>query len=213
MLISPILNSIFEGNDKKIKNRVIPLFILILGWSFLTHIPIIKEYIPNTSGVDPLSCLTMSCIYVLARIIRMKEYDRYIKGYIFWSIFSISVIFCAIGFSHYDSIFSLIVVVGIFQIFNHFKFHNYISKLSLFIAPSMFSVYIIHQTYHGFDFINTSMRLVQRMSINNQYVQTLFAAIIVFFSCVVIDLPRRIFVNILMNILSNDKNNIRVENI
>lgn len=191
MLLSPILNAALEGERKEVNARVIPLFVLIFGWAFLTHVPGVKLLVPHTAGVTALSCLMMAAVYLAARIIRLREYDRYLQGWKFWSIVGLSTVLCAAGFSHYDSPFALIVAVGLFQLVRKLKLPEWFGRIVLWIAPSMFAVYILHQTYRGLNFVGLGMRIGESMGISCAIIQTFVAAVIVFVSCVAIDGLRR----------------------
>lgn len=191
MLLAPILNAALEGERKEVNARVIPLFVLIFGWAFLTHIPGVKSLVPNTSGVTALSCLMMAAVYLAARLIRLRGYDCYLHGWKFWSMVGISAIACTAGFSHYDSPFALIVAVGFFQLIRKLRLPEWLGRMILWIAPSMFAVYILHQTYRGFGFVGMGMRIGETMGISCAAIQTFVAAVIVFVSCVVLDGLRR----------------------
>ena len=191
MLISPILNAALEGDRKTVNARVVPFFVLIFGWAFLTHIPGVKSFVPQTSGVTALSCLMMAAVYLTARIIRLREYDRYLRGWKFWCVVGISAIVCAAGFSHYDSPLALIVAIGLFQLVRKLRLSECLSRVVLWVAPSMFAVYILHQTYRGFNFVSMGMRVGDSMGIASACIQTLVAAVVVFVSCVGVDGLRR----------------------
>lgn len=191
MLLSPILNAALEDERKDVNARVIPLFILIFGWAFLTHVPGLKSLVPQTAGVTALSCMMMAAVYLAARLIRLREYDRYLQGWKFWSVVGFAIFACAAGFSHYDSPFALIVAVGLFQFIRKLRLPEWFGRIVLWIAPSMFAVYILHQTYSGFNFVGMGLRIGETMGITSAAVQTFVAAVIVFVSCVAIDGLRR----------------------
>lgn len=195
LMVSPILNAAIEGENKFVNKRIVPLLVMVFGWSFLTHIPIIKTYIPCTAGVTALSFVMMAGVYSVARIIRLRNYDRLFNGFKFWIGFIVSIVFCGIGFSHFDSIFSLYVAVGLFQMFRLVHVPVAIGRVVLLISSSMFPVYILHQAYRGFNLIefgmNVSVGLVGDLS---PMLCTLFTAIFVFISCLTLDVLRRAFV-------------------
>lgn len=191
MLLSPILNAALEGERKDVNARVIPIFLLIFGWAFLTHIPGVKALVPHTAGVTSLSCLMMAAVYLAARLMRLREYDRYLQGWKFWSIVLVSLVMCAAGFSHNDSPFALIVAVGLFQFIRKLRLPEWFGRIVLWIAPSMFAVYILHQTYRGFGFVGYGMHVSERIGVPSTYLQTFIAAVVVFVSCVAIDGMRR----------------------
>lgn len=204
MLLSPILNAALEGGHSAVNARVIPLFVLIFGWAFLTHVPGVKSLVPQTSGVGALSCLMMAAVYLAARLIRMYEYDRYLQGWKFWSVVLISTVLCALGFSHYDSPFALIVAVGFFQFIRKLSLPRWFGRVVLWISPSMFAVYILHQTYRGFGFVGMGMSVGDSMGIASACIQTLVAAVVVFVSCVAVDSIRRGAGNLICRIVRGD---------
>ncbi len=191
MVLAPILDAAIAGDEKTVNRLVLPLFCMVYGWSFSTHIPIVKDYIPISSGVTALSCLTMSATYVAARLIRTRGYDRYMHGWKFWLAVFWAVIASAVGFSHYDSPFALIVAVGGFQAVRKIKLPHALQKAIVFIAPSMFSVYLLHQAYRGFGFVGLGMKLAEPIAGGFALFETFTAAIIVWMSCSAIDILRR----------------------
>ena len=192
MMLAPILNFALEGDNAIVGKRVLPLLVIVFVWSFLTHIPIIKSYIPSTSGVTALSFLTMAGIYIVARLMRIRRYDQQMNHWALLIAFVASVGLCCIGFSHYDSPCALIVAVGVFQIVRHVHLPKRLAGFILLISPSMFPVYILHQTYSGFGFVNMGMRAGAAIGISNLWLLTFFAALVVFVSCIATDLIRRV---------------------
>jgi surface polysaccharide O-acyltransferase-like enzyme len=190
-LLAPILNAALEGERSAVNARVIPLFVLIFGWAFLTHVPGVKSLVPQTSGVGALSCLMMASVYLAARIIRLREYDRYLHGLKFWGVVGVSAIACAAGFSHYDSPFALIVAVGLFQFVRKLSLPEWLGRVVMWVAPSMFAVYILHQAYRGFGFVGLGMEIGNRIGVYSLGLQTFVAAVVVFTLCVAMDSLRR----------------------
>ena len=194
MMVSPLLNAALGGDESEVNKRIWPLLALVFGWAFLTHIPFIKCYVPTTAGVTALSFVTMAGVYVVARIIRQRRYDRYFASAWFWCVFVVSSVLCWLGFSHYDSVFALIVAVGVFQIVRKLQLPDIGSRIVLAISPSMFAVYLLHQTIHGFNFVEFGMKTGMTVFDDSSKCCTFVAAVVVFAGCVFLDLLRRLCV-------------------
>ena len=200
LIVSPILNAAIEGEKRIVNKRIIPLLAVVFIWSFMTHVPILKNYMPKTAGVSDLSFLMMSGVYIVARLIRERQYDRYLRGNLFWGAFIVSIVLCCLGFSHYDSIFSLIVAVGMFQIVRNIRMPIWLGRIVLLILPSVFPIYILHQTYKGFNFVKMGMDIGRILHGSHPFIQTFVAAVVVFWSCAAVDMARRSVVGIVFKI-------------
>ena len=202
LLISPIINAALEGDRTVVNHRIFPLLLIVFGWSFLTHIPIIKGFVPASAGVTAQSFLMMVGVYAIARIVRDRGYDHYLRGGCFWFLVFCSIIMCALGFSHYDSPFALLVAIGAFQLVRKVNLPcGFFSIVILMISPSMFAVYILHQTFYGFQFVRYGMKVSGRIITSDAFFQTLCAAILVFFSCIALDICRRVCISGIIKLL------------
>lgn len=190
MALAPILNSAVEGEEKSVNTRVAPLLIMIFIGAFLSHIPVIKNYIPQSAGITSLSCLMMSAVYVVARVIQLRGYERYLYCKWFLILALISIISCYLGFSHYASPFGMIVAVFLFAIVRKIQIPKMFHGVIIFIAPSMFAVYLIHQAVHGFSFVREGMQIAATFS-SSAILQTFIASVFVFITCLLVDLLRR----------------------
>ena len=190
MALSPILNAAIDGNERTVNVRVIPLMVIIFGWAFLTHVPVVKNFIPTTAGVTASSCLMMSAVYIVARLVRCYKYDRFFHGWKFHAIIILSFVVCGIGFSHYDSVFSLVLSIGVFQMIRRIDIPEWFGRTVSFVSPSMFAVYLLHQTVHGYNFVEQGMLFARRV-FDFAFLETFLASIFVWTACVGVDLVRR----------------------
>ncbi len=199
MMLSPILNTAVEGSEKSVNLRILPLIIMIFLGAFLTHIPVIKNYIPQSAGITSLFCLMMAAVYVVARVIQLRGYERYLFCKWFLILALISVIFCYFGFFHYASPFGMIVAVFLFAIVRKIQIPKMFHGVIYFIAPSMFAVYLIHQAVHGFSFVREGMQIAAKFS-SSAILQTFIASTFVLACCMFIDFIRRGFAYIVLRI-------------
>lgn len=190
MLISPILNAAAEGEGGFVNRRIIPFLVLVYGWSYVAQLPHVKNYIPMYSGSGQLSVLTLAAIYVCARIVRMRNYDECISKKMAIVLAVVTIPVCCLGFSHYHSPFSFVLVLCFFGLFKKISIPMLLQRCLLFVTPSLLSVYILHQCLRGFNFVTWGMNVADKVASRIE-VCTLVAAIVVFVSCIVIDLLAR----------------------
>lgn len=186
-LIAPILNMATDGDEKSVNARLLPFLILVFGWSYMVQIPVIKEYVPHVTGFGPLSFVSLAAIYVCARIVRMRQYDERMSFGKNMIVIALTIPVCSLGFSHYNSVFSLFLAFAVFCLLKNIKLNNIVGRAVIFMAPSMFSVYILHQCCRGFGFVKFGMSLSDRVS-GCAAIQAFLAAIVVFVTCTAIDI-------------------------
>ncbi len=163
----------------------------------MVQIPVIKEYVPHAAGFGPLSFVSLAAIYVCARIVRIRKYDERMSFGKNLIVIALTIPACCLGFSHYNSLFSLFLAFAVFCLLKNIKINDCVGHVVIFLTPSMFSVYILHQCYRGFGFVKFGMSLSDMTSCCAA-IQTFFAAIIVFAMCTAIDiLFRRCVVRLL----------------
>ena len=70
------------------------------------------------------------------------------------------------------------------------KLNDCVGRAVTFLAPSMFSVYILHQCWRGLGFVKFGMSLSD-MTSGCAAIQTFLAAVVVFVTCIAIDIMFR----------------------
>lgn len=186
MMFAPILNlAIIQGGGYKL--TVMPIVVLAFGWSYLYEIGHLKPFVFPASGLGAYTPLTLIGIYLLARLFRVYELDvKMPTKYVLVTI-ALCLPFAAIGLAPYNSLFAFCIAAGLFVLFKRFvKCGEWV----LFVAPSMFSVYLLHSTKPGLDFIREAGNYIVAQGMS-KYIMFLIVAIVLFVVCVTIDLVRR----------------------
>jgi surface polysaccharide O-acyltransferase-like enzyme len=192
MCFAPILNLAIERMTIK---ELYPLVLLVFGWSFATTLPI-SGLIPLSSGVTAYSFLTLLGVYVVARFVKRlhNERGRFFEivsnKMVMLLILGVCLVMVAIGLGDYNSPFAVAVAASVFFLFKNCNISTWLGKVCAWLAPSMFSVYLIHS--HGYAWGYFKMiedyLLANFVSMSIVYVLT---ALIIFIVCLLADLPRR----------------------
>lgn len=203
MMVAPILDKSVEGDANEVNQRICPLLVAVFGWSAFRHFSWGADILPASSGLDHLSVISFSAIYLVARIVRQRGYDVQLSPCQALSIMGGCAVFCVMGLSHYDSIFCLLISVALFSLARRIMLPSWVSRLVLFVSPSMLAVYLLHQTNGGFSFITSSQIMVA--NIRPAFIRTFISALIVFFACVAFDMLRRCIWCLAHSILRKNK--------
>ena len=164
---------------------------LVFGWGWFVTIPIVKDYVPISSGVEACSGLMMAGVYVVGRLMRIGKIKPIVNVYVKSLAVVVSVIAVGVGFSWYTSPFSVIIAVAGFYLFKNSTFTRNIGKCLALIAPSCFTVYLLHSRgAFGFPLMNSLEEYLIGIGLNI-YLVYLLTAIITFCACVLLDIPRR----------------------
>lgn len=175
-----------------------PSLVIITVWNWLGNLNPWHEFGPYTEGMGPYTFLMMISVYSLGRIIRIKS-DRAggITGVrtskiAVASIVNLIILVCGwrLKLGMYCSPFAMSMAVLMFFLFKKVVVSPRLESLVLFIAPSMFSIYLLHAHIVG----DVCIKRVQHIFVENGVSPCLFiplTAVIVFVICFAIDLPRR----------------------
>lgn len=194
MCIAPIVNL---AVDRMTVKDMCPLLLCAFGWSFATTLPVVGRYIPAPSGLTAYSFLTLLGVYVVARFVRrLHESDVRFRefaanGKMLLPIIGICLVLAAVGFGDYNSPFALMLAGGVLLLVNDCRISDRIGKACAWLAPSMFSVYLMHSHGHGWG----CLRMIQDGLIDKGVptgIAYLLTALTVFSVCTVADLPRRL---------------------
>ena len=199
MLVAPALEPLFENRnaeaDKKATlYRVIPVFVLVFGWSYaVSKIPVLKDHLPGVNGFGGFGVLTFVGIYLAARLCRLFELNRLLKTRTLVMAATLSGVVCWIGFMHYHSPFALVFAGSLFLLFERLPMlDSPSSRIILWPSPSMFSVYLLHSNSMGM----TWLRYFETEMIGNRghnyYLVCFFVALVCFAVPILLDLPRRL---------------------
>lgn len=186
MMFAPILNlAINHGGGYKL--TVMPIVILVFGWSYLYEIGHLKPFVFPASGLGAHTPLTLIGIYLLARLFRVHDLDVKMPTKCVLAAIVLSMLFAVIGLVPYNSPFAFCIAAGLFILFKRFvKCGEWV----LFVAPSMFAVYLLHVTQPGIAFIREAGNYIVAQGMS-KYIMFIIVAIVLFVACLAIDLVRR----------------------
>lgn len=202
LCLSPMLNAAVKVVTVR---QLIPLCLCAFGWSFATTLPIIQHYIPKPAGIGAYTFLTLVGVYVIAGFIKNRcgEFIK-VSAYltdtkILFLTFSVCLGFAAIGLGDYNSPFSLVLACSVFMMFKGANFPVLIKRFGVALAPSMFSVYLIHA--HGWAWGWLSKVEDAFIEVGLPSGASYFAtAFVVFSSCLILAVPRRVIESIVMRV-------------
>ena len=190
MMLAPLVDVVVSLKDiGKMISYLLPLLILVFGWSYVCGSPVIHKLPwPQTAGMGSNTALTLLGVYAFGRICRVMRVDERLTIMHLLIVALICVPLVMIGFGNYHSIFSSVLAMAAFVWVSRMNMPKWLSRIILFVAPSMFSVYLMHSTKYGFDLIEMLQDRVQLPLVLNAIVM----GVIVFLFCVAVDFVRRI---------------------
>ena len=189
MCCAPVLN---EG-CKSVK-VISPIVLCAFGWSFATTLPVIREIVPHTAGLEAYSFMTLIGTYCVARILRQRKehYCRLWRGrQIAVSVLAISLLIAALGLGDYNSPFALLIAATSFYLVKSVQFPAVVGRTCSLLGPSMFCVYLLQSsgcTWWAIQRIEDAMLGVGLPL----FLTFICASIVLFAVCVAIDIPRRL---------------------
>lgn len=160
---------------------------LFFGWAYLYGMGHTKALVFEAEGLATHSPFTLGGIYLTARCFRMEGWEDKLKSRWLMLAFLSCLPFALIGMANYNSPFAFIMAAALFLLFKrHVKAGNWVGWL----APSMFSVYMLHSTKFG---LTCMIRLEDVLMGWKWPVYAMFLTVagFVFAGCVAIDLARR----------------------
>ena len=194
MLLAPLVDPFIE-TVKAERNiaKALPLFVLVFIWSYLAKVPQLTAYVPIDSAlVGP--ALHFLAIYIFARIFAVLELVRYVRNCHLLLSFSVFGLFCWVGFYHMNSPFALGFAVTTFTFFKRMTLPKWVGSVCEVIGPSLFSIYVIHTNGAGFALIHRIENWLFEVANCPYYIGVTIVASVIFFTCLVVDIPRRLLV-------------------
>lgn len=195
MMVAPLFDSLFDNKNGggEIWRKVVPVFVLVFGWSYAaTKVPILKNYAPSVGGFGGFGVLTFVGIYLAARTCRYYELDQWAKTRWLWFSAILSGMACWFNFMHYHSPFALVFAGSMFLLFKRLLIKNKVlSSAIMLAAPSMFSVYLLHNNTMGMVWLQSVEDKLIATAAWNYYLVCFLVASGFFFGGLVLDFPRR----------------------
>lgn len=195
MCIAPIIESAFE-NGKSALKIAIPFLAFVFGWGWLwTRFVIWELPLPHVHGMESHSWVTLVGVYVTARLCRIYEVDSLLSRKT--CVVGIMVCAAVAGFhygilSGYNCIFVLAMTIFIFCLFKKLKVESsFVARLCGFVVPSLFAVYLLHQSPFGRMVVAQVGGLRGKIQLPNAICGLAFAAL-VFLCSFIADMPRRL---------------------
>lgn len=208
MLFVPLLNQALDGLAKKYGDPedkpfalltdpgmsvLWPILGMTFGWCFLQQTGGVARILPKTAGVANYSGLMMVGVYVAGRLSRFCRWDE-IFGTRFLLICFLSALgmtSLGCGFETYSSPFALVSSASLFLLVKRFPVAQLVGQKLLWLAPSLFSVYLLHaQKEIGFRIVQLFKRKLVDCGCSD-FAVMLLAAAVLFTVCLLLDMPRR----------------------
>ena len=197
MCIAPIIESAFE-NGKSVLKMAIPFLVFVFGWGWMwTRFVIWKLPFPSVHGMESHSWVTLVGVYVAARLCRIYEVDRFLSR--ITCIVGVVVCAAVAGFHYgilngYNCVAVLAMTIFMFSFFRKLRIEGaFVAKFCTFVVPSLFAVYLLHQSPFGRMVVAQVGGLRGNVPIPNALCGLMFA-ILVFVCSFIADMPRRLLV-------------------
>ena len=191
ILLSPLVNVVVAQQDKHVVLQcLLPFWLAIFGWGFVSHSHIVKGLVPTTDGLGVFSGLTLLGIYSVGRVCNLWHLLDCV-GYrkcLFGVMVAFPLMILHLGV--YNSPLAVILMAMFFYIVARTK--SRYSRIVLFLSPSIFSVYIIHTTRLG---SVLSERLVS--ALGGGVPAVMISGIAIFIAAILFDMPRRYICHLL----------------
>ena len=225
MFMAPLIESALIFGMKQSRKHLLYIWgILALGMT-LAWMPFLSKFFGvHPAGGGGWSFLTLMFVYITARVLKMVGI-KYSKRLLFLGVLILICSQFVLGggaiilrhltgqriwgfvwgaFSTYDAphmwMFAIILLITFEQ---GVKIPNWLSRLSCFLAPSMFPVYLIHHNSRlaKYLYVKPEIWMHEHLGIHN-FINILMAAIFCFSVCVLFDILRRVFLNPFMPFIS-----------
>lgn len=191
MGFAPMLNLAFEGELKEVLPRVVPVILIVFGWSYLAMFPGLKKFCPTVQGFGPLTPLTLIGIYLAARLSRKVLASVHLGSRVFVGLVILSLPITWIGFGHYNSVASFVLAGAIFYLVEKLSVSERIGNILALAVPSLFPIYLLHCNGVGYEYLKSLNRFFIEDCHIWLYASYVMTAVVVFTTCFMIDLPRR----------------------
>ena len=195
MLLSPMVDVVLEYR----RVAIVPLFIAVFGWGWLSNFPVIHSYVPKTHGLEMFSGLALLGSYAATRIVRITGIYETVSRATCLVVFLVVLgIMGPLHLGQYNSPLAFLAALSLFLLFwksdsaseNYFVL-NILCKFCAIVSPSVFAVYFLHMSAPGLSGLLEVTRffLDYNMPI---YLAAPIGAMTMFVICILVDCPRRI---------------------
>lgn len=188
LCFTPIIEKILLNKDRI--RVLLPILLLVFGWAFLGSSPYLSSFLPKATSVGAYSGLTLLGVYVCGRLARMFEVKATLKK---WQMTLLSLgclVICMLGFGNYASPFAVLLSMSLFYYFKLQSSRKFIQKTINLLGPSLLSVYLLHSNKIGF----MAIKDIETWLPFRGVLGCFCCAILIFCSCLILDIPRRFLV-------------------
>lgn len=197
MLVSPVVDGFAERCDdrKKLLFAFASVGFLLWAWAPLASVKtFLTPYIPSVLGFGDSSAVILLCIYIEMRIIRRLQWDEWLSNHLvlLLGMFVVSGFAVFVGLRHMFSIFAFCFTLCMLLLLRKVRLGDKFGRFVVLLGPSMFSVYLLHMPFNGY-FPEWERIICSTTHLPHGVSQFILAAI-VFFACILIDIPRRVAV-------------------
>lgn len=198
--LAPFVDALFEqakesGGVKKVLAAVVPLWIVVYGWSWLVGFDRVAAVLPTANGLCGFSFLTLLAAYSVGRVIRVFELGQRLqtKIVVLVALTSFSVSSVAGNYlAGYHCPVSIALAASSFLLFLRLRIPRPIGRVAVWFAPSMFAVYLLHFVIPISGDGAPRAFISYWLQIVGSGVLLPVVAIIVFLAALLLDMPRRI---------------------
>jgi surface polysaccharide O-acyltransferase-like enzyme len=191
MLLAPLINSAFEKCDRKaIVTMVLPIVFLIYGWSFAGGVPVVRDWMPICNYLGGCNGVSLVGLYVFTlayKKLGLKKYCTFRNSLI---VLPACILLMLVGFWSFAWIPSFIVTCIAFEYVKKLNLPIWLGKISIFIAPSMFSVYLLHICNCTHLMASFERYCVEKVGMS-LCIMFSVTAVLTFAVCLMVDLVRR----------------------
>ena len=198
MILSPLVNAALSKTAGGVRD-VLPFMLMVWLWGFGRTLPYGDAILPRTDGLEAYGGITLTAVYAAARICRLYGIDRIAKTKWLFMLLPLFWIATGIGLGDYNSPFAFALAATCFVLFKKIRLPAFLGKGILLIAPSMFSVYLIHTNGNGFKFIKEWGCWMAEAGFGSVGTPVI-TAFVIFALALILDMPRRLLFAIINRI-------------
>jgi len=194
MLVAPAINYVIEHLDRELAKQILIPFGVLALWNWSAEVPVLNK-LSYPAGFGSYTPLALATTYIVARLAKRFELLSNVKiTHVVIGVVALSILFFAfpsLNLSQYVSPLATAFVCLFFVVFLSLRFPEGGGRIVTALAPSMFTVYLIHSHAYGF----MVMARLENALLGrgwNIFVCYLVVAVSVFAVGVVADIPRRL---------------------
>lgn len=196
MLLAPLIDSTInceysKESDRIVAARILPVVLLSFGWSFGASFQFWQDWLPTTPGLGAYTGLTLVGAYAAARYCRWSGCLNKISNAAAIGIALLCVGLAVFKLGRYNSPVALVLAALTFKFAHNMKQAS--RSCMTFLAPSMFSVYLLQVNDFMFPFIEDCAACMA--IVLPSFLVVVILCIVIFVGCVLIDFVRRAVVD------------------